>query len=73
MRKHVAGICGLVIAVGDALWMVLSKTTTPARTTTQLDLALGAVMLGMVAAIRGSLFWILLSAVGLIEVIRVMF
>ncbi|HEU5350613.1 MAG TPA: hypothetical protein VFU55_03390 [Terracidiphilus sp.] len=73
MRKHVAGICGLVIAVGDALWMVLSKTTTPARSMTQLDLALGAVMLGMVAAIRGSLFWMLLSAAGLIEVIRVMF
>lgn len=73
MKKHVVGICGVVIAVGDALWIVLSKATTPARSMTQLDLALGVVLLGMVAAIRGSLLWMLLSAAGLIEVVRVMF
>jgi hypothetical protein len=73
MKKHAVGLAGIVIAVGDALWLVMSRTTTPARTMTQLDLALGAVLLGMVAAIRGSLFWILLSVVGLIEVVRVMF
>ena len=40
---------------------------------TQLDLALAVVLLGMVAAIRGSLLWFLLSAVGVAEILRVMF
>lgn len=73
MKKQAVGLAGSVIAAADAIWLVFSRHSTPARTMTQLDLALAAVLLGMVAAIRGSLLWFLLSAVGLVEVLRVMF
>ncbi|HVC46650.1 MAG TPA: hypothetical protein VND90_05340 [Terracidiphilus sp.] len=73
MKKHAVGLAGILIAVGVAVWLAATKTITPARTTTQLDLALAVVLLGMVAAVRGSLFWILLSAVGLVEVLFVIF
>ncbi|MGB6975479.1 MAG: hypothetical protein WBD67_12430 [Terracidiphilus sp.] len=73
MKKHAVGVSGIIIATGLAVWLLFLSATTPAGKTTQLDLALVVVMLGMVAAIRGSLFWFLLSAAGLIEVLFVIF
>jgi hypothetical protein len=69
MKKQAVGVAGIVIAVTVAVWLAATKSTSPPVTTTQLDLALAVVLLGMVAAVRGSLFWFLLSAVGLIEVL----
>lgn len=73
MKKHAVGVSGIGVATVLAFWLLFLNAVTPAGKTTQLDLALAVVLLGMVAAIRGSLFWFLLSAVGLIEILFIIF
>ncbi|MFZ0743158.1 MAG: hypothetical protein WAM85_02075 [Terracidiphilus sp.] len=68
MKKNAIGIIGIAVAFAVALLMVSMKTTSYARTTTQLDGALVVVILGFVAAVRGSWLWLILCAVGVAEV-----
>ncbi|HUX44314.1 MAG TPA: hypothetical protein VMV57_06150 [Terracidiphilus sp.] len=72
MKKNVVGAIGIVLAIG-VLLLFTGKTHSPAHAMTQLDLALVVVLLGAVAAIRGSLVWLLLSVVGLAELIFIIF
>ncbi|HEV2215863.1 MAG TPA: hypothetical protein VGR64_11275 [Terracidiphilus sp.] len=73
MKKQAIGISGCVIAVVLAVWLVVTKGSSAAGSMTRLDLGLAVVILGMVAAVRGSLLWFLLSAVGILEVLFVIF
>ncbi|HEU5457057.1 MAG TPA: hypothetical protein VFU68_00425 [Terracidiphilus sp.] len=73
MKKHAIGISGIVFAVVLALWLVVTKGGSAAGNMTRLDLGLAVVILGMVAAVRGSILWFLLSLVGILEVLFVIF
>ena len=73
MKKHAIGVSGIVIAVVLAVWLAVAKGSSPAGSMTRLDLGLAVVILGMVAAVRGSLLWSLLTLVGILEVLFVIF
>ena len=68
MKKNAIGVIGIALAVVVALLIATTKTPSPLRGMLQLDGALIAVILGAVAAVRGSWLWLILSAAGLAEV-----
>ncbi|HET6169434.1 MAG TPA: hypothetical protein VFE01_04595 [Terracidiphilus sp.] len=73
MKRNATGIAGIGLAILVAILLVSVKANTYARTFIQVDAALVVVMLGLVAAVRGSLQWLILSAVGIAEVALIIF
>lgn len=73
MNRNATGIAGIGLAILVAILMASVKTTTYARTFIQVDAALVVVILGLIAAVRGSLQWLILSAVGIAEVALIIF
>ena len=73
MKRNAVGIAGIGVAIVVAILMVSVKTITYARTFVQVDGALVVVILGLVAAVRGSLLWLVLSAIGIAEVALIIF
>ncbi len=73
MKKNAIGIVGIAIAIVVALLVAMGKTPSPVRHMFQLDGALIVVILGLVAAVRGSLLWLILSAAGVAEVALIIF
>lgn len=73
MKKNAIGVIGIALAVVVALLIATTKTPSPLRGMLQLDGALIAVILGAVAAVRGSWLWLILSAAGLAEVAFIIF
>lgn len=73
MKKNAVGWTGIAIAMVVALLIVTMKTPSFFRGIVQLDGALIVVVLGFIAAVRGSLFWLILTAVGIAEIAYVMF
>jgi len=73
MKKNAVGIIGIALALVVALLIATMKTPSFFRGMMQLDGALVVVVLGFIAAVRGSLFWLALTAVGIAEIAYVMF
>ena len=73
MKKNAIGTIGIALAIVIALLIATAKTPSPVRGMLQLDGALIVVILGFVAAVRGSWLWLILSAVGLAEVAFIIF
>jgi hypothetical protein len=73
MKRNATGIAGIGLAILVAILMVSVKTNTYARTIIQVYAALVVVILGLIATVRGSLQWLILSAVGIAEVALTIF
>jgi hypothetical protein len=73
MKKNAIGIVGIALAAVVALLIATAKSASPMRGMLQLDGALIVVILGLVAAVRGSWLWLILSLVGLSEVALLIF
>lgn len=73
MKMNGIGILGTTIAIAVAVLVLTSKTPLPLRAMVQLDGALIVIILGLVAAVRGSWLWLILSAVGIAEVAFIIF
>jgi len=65
MKKNFSGIFGAVVAIVVVVLIVSTATTSPTQVLVQLGGALVVVVSGIVAAVRGSRLWLLLSGVGL--------
>lgn len=68
MKKNAVGILGIAIAIAVELLVLTAKTPSPLRGMVQLDGALIVIILGLVAAVRGSWLWLIISVVGIAEV-----
>ncbi len=73
MKRNAIGIVGIGVAVVVAFLMASMKTNSFARSSIQFDGAMIVVILGLIAAVRGSLLWLLLSAIGIAEVALILF
>lgn len=73
MKKNAVGILGIVLAIAVGLLIATTKATSTARVMGMLDGALIVVILGLVAAVRGSWLWLILSAIGIAEIAFILF
>lgn len=73
MKKNAVGMAGVGVALVVAFLMASKKTSSFARASVQFDGAMIVVILGLVAAVRGSWLWLILSAVGIAEVALILF
>lgn len=67
MKKNAIGITGIVLACVVAILMGAVGNASNAQTMMQLDGAIIVVFLSLIAAVRGSWRWVILSAVGIAE------
>jgi hypothetical protein len=73
VKKNAIGILGIVLAIVVALLIVSTKRDSSLQVMVQLDGAIIVLMLGLVSAVRGSLLWLILSGIGLVETAYVVF
>ncbi|MGA8730913.1 MAG: hypothetical protein WB608_19310 [Terracidiphilus sp.] len=73
MKKNAVGIVGIGLAVVVAILMASMKAASFARASVQFDGAMIVVILGLIAAVRGSWLWLILSAIGIAEVALILF
>ena len=73
MKRNAVGIVGIGVAIVVAVLMASMKTTSFARASIQFDGAMIVVILGLIAAVRGSLLWLVLSAIGIAEIALILF
>jgi hypothetical protein len=73
MKKNAIGVIGIALSALVALLIATARTPSPVRGMLQLDGALIVVILGVVASVRGSWLWLILSAAGLAEVAFIVF
>lgn len=67
MKKNAVGVIGVVLACAVAVLMSTVGNASNAQTMWQLDGAIVVVFLSLIAAVRGSWRWLILSAVGIAE------
>ncbi len=73
MKRNAIGIVGIALAIVVAVLMASVKTTSFVRASLQFDGAMIVVILGLIAAVRGSLLWLVLSAIGIAEIALILF
>lgn len=73
MKRNAVGLAGIALAVVVAILIATMKAPSFFGRMVKLDGALVVVVLGFVAAVRGSLLWLILAAVGIAEIAYVMF
>jgi hypothetical protein len=73
MKRNAVGIVGIGVAIAVAVLMVSVKTSSFMRASIQFDGAMIVVILGLIAAVRGSLLWLVLSAIGIAEIALILF
>lgn len=72
MKKNWFGIFGVVLAIVIVPLILILPKSSPVRPYIQLDGALFILLSSVVAAIRGSRLWLLLSGVALVLVVLLM-
>jgi hypothetical protein len=73
MKKNAVGLVGIGVAVVVVFLMASMKVSSYARASIQFDGALIVVILGLIAAVRGSWLWLIVSAIGIAEVALILF
>ena len=73
MKRNAVGIVGIGVAIAVAVLMASVKTSSFMRASIQFDGAMIVVILGLIAAVRGSLLWLVLSAIGIAEIALILF
>jgi NaMN:DMB phosphoribosyltransferase len=63
--KNLIGLVGIAVAMTVSFLIVTTATSSPPRVWFQLGGALIVVIAGIVAAVRGSRLWLLLSGLGI--------
>ena len=67
LKKNAVGIFGIALAVAVGILIVGTHKAGSMRVMLELDGSLIVIILGFVATVRGSLLWLILSAVGFAE------
>ena len=73
MKRNAVGIVGIGVAIAVAVLMASVKTSLFMSASIQFDGAMIVVILGLIAAVRGSLLWLVLSAIGIAEIALILF